>query len=313
MKQQQGVALITAVLIVALVTAAAVAMASRQQLDIRRTANIFNNDKAHLFALGAEDFARNVLEWDVTTKDGDDKKVDHLGEDWAQVVSVPVEGAMLTGSLQDLQGRINLNSLVDKDGKPNQVMLKRFKKLLRELDLNEGIADAVLDWIDQNPDPTGHDGAEDDYYMLQDPPYRSAHGKMASSSELLLIRGVDYDSYLVLETFVTALPKNETAINVNTAPAEILASLSDNLTLADGELLVEERDEDAFTDKDDFKSRANLKDDKDYNDALVAVGSNYFLINAMAEFDQSISQLHSLLERDENGKVKVLMRSRGAY
>ncbi len=311
--KQQGVALITAVLIVALVTAVAVAMASRQQFDIRRTANIFNSDKAYLFALGAEDYARNVLEWDITTKKGDDKKIDHMEEDWARVVSVPVEGAMLTGSLQDLQGRFNVNSLIKADGKKNDLMFERFKRLLKVLELEEGIAEAVLDWLDDNPDPTGLDGAEDDYYMLQDPPYRSAHGNMASGSELLLVKGVDYESYLVLEPFVTALPVNETAINVNTAPAEILASLSKNLTVEQGEQLVDTRDEDAFADIEAFNEEPLLKDDKDYDAAQLSVGSEYFLLNAMAEFDQSTSKLNSLLERDKDGKVKVIMRSRGVY
>ena len=41
--QQRGVALITAVLIVALVTVVAAAMATRQVLDIRRTENIIHS------------------------------------------------------------------------------------------------------------------------------------------------------------------------------------------------------------------------------------------------------------------------------
>ncbi len=312
-KQQQGVALITAVLIVALVTAAAVAMASRQQLDIRRSANIFNNDIAYQFALGAEDYARNVLEWDVT-KAG--STTDHLGEDWAQEVAVPVEGAMLTGSVKDLNGRINLNSLLDGNGARNAVMVKRFERLLRLLDLNQEIAEAVIDWVDnEGIDPTGLGGAEDDYYMLQTPPYRTPHGMMASSSELLLVKGVDYEGYQKLAPFVTALPERDTKINVNTAAAEVLASLADNMAIADGEALIAARPEDGFANIADVVGHSvlvNHQIPQNEQDSL-AVKSSYFLVDAMAEFDESIAQLHSLVHRNDTGGVRVVMRSRGAY
>ncbi len=312
MKQQQGVALITAVLIVALVTAIAVAMASKQQLDIRRSANIFNNDIAYLFALGAEDYARNVLEWDIT-KDG--SKIDHTGENWAQTVSVPVEGAMLTGTLQDLQGLINLNSLLNSNGEPNPIMQARFKRLLKQQDLEEAIADAVLDWIDKDIESTGFGGAEDDSYMLQTPPYRAANSLMVSSSELMLIKGVDAEAYSKLAPFVTALPKSDTAINVNTAPAEVLATLTASLTVADGEALVEARGEEGFDKIESFIDHnlmTNHPIPENERNSL-AVESGYFLLDAMAEFDQSIARLHSLLKRNPDGGVHVMMRSRGAY
>jgi general secretion pathway protein K len=309
MNKQQGVALITAVLIVALVTATAVAMASRQQVDISRSANIFDDDSAYLFALGAEDYARNVLEWDITRNGS---TTDTLGEDWAQEVAVPVEGAMLTGSMEDMQGRINLNSLFDDKGKPNAVMVKRFQRLLKLLNLEPEIADAVLDWIDSDIDPRPINGAEDDYYMLQTPPYRAANTRMSSSSELVLVKGVDYAAYQALAPFVTALPEITTAINVNTAPATVLATLADTLTVADGEALVEARGDEGFATIKDFTGQSLLSNHQ-IDDTFLDVKSSYFLMNAEAEFDQSTSRLHSLLARNKTGGVSVVMRSRGVY
>ena len=315
-KQQRGVALITAVLIVALVTAAAVAMASRQQLDIRRSANIFNNDIAYQFALGAEDFARNMLEWDADPKKGN-PKVDHLGEDWAQKAPpMVVEGAVLSGSIQDLQGRINLNALLKADGTRNQEMMKRFERLLRLLDLNQEIAEAVIDWVDnEGVEPTGVGGAEDDYYMLQTPPYRTPHGMIASSSELLLVKGVDYEAYQLLLPHVSALPDRETKINVNTASAEVLASLAENLAITNGEALIDARPKDGFDKISSFTVELNrLGNDNGYLEDFLDVQSSYFLVDAMAEFDESIAQLHSLVHRNNTtAGVRVVMRSRGAY
>lgn len=312
MKQrQQGVALITAVLIVALVTAAAVAMAARQQVDIRRSSNILSNDQAYLFALGAEDYARNVLEWDGDRIKGN-PDVDHLGEAWAQTVSVPVEGAMLNGSVQDLQGRFNLNALLDANGQPNQVMIERFKNLLRLLGLDENIAEAVVDWIDadNNPRP-GFGGAEEDFYLLQAPPYRAANTLMTSASELRLIRGMDDEAYQTLIPFVSALPASDTAINVNTAPAEVLAALEQNLTLQIGKELVEAREADEFATIAEFTGH-NLLANHQIDPNMVDVKSNFFRVDAVAKFDQAVARLHSLLKRD-SGKVEVLMRSRGVF
>lgn len=311
MRRQEGVALITAVLIVALVTAVAVAMAARQQVDIRRSANILSNDQAYLFALGAEDYARNVLEWDITK--ATPNNVDHLGEDWTRVVTVPVEGAMLKGSVQDLQGRFNLNALVDGNGQPNAAMVARFKKLLDLLGLTAEIADAVVDWIDTASNTQGFGGAEDDFYMLQEPPYRSANARMVSASELRLIRGVDDEAYQTLIPFVTALPESDTKINVNTAPAEVLASLANSMTLQDGKDLVEAREGGEFATIAEFSGHSLLSNHQ-IDPNLVDVQSNYFRVDAVAEFDSSVARLHSLLERNnDSGAVQVVMRSRGAY
>ncbi len=306
LRNQQGVALITAVLIVALVTAVAVTMASKQQFDIRRTANIFNNDIAYQFALGAEDYARDVLESDTSP-------TDHLGEDWAQEVAVPVEGAMLIGSVQDLQGRINLNSLLDGSAKVNGVVLKRFENLLGLLGLNNEIAQAVLDWIDVDIN-SRNGGGEDDYYMLQTPPYRAANRLMVSVSELLLVKGVDHEAYQLLFPHVSALPNIDSEINVNTASAAVLASLAATLTIADGEALIEARPDEGFVNiAKDFTNELNQLGSHQYDPTFLDIKSSFFLVDAMAEFDQSTAQLHSLVQRSKNDGVKVLMRSRGAY
>lgn len=309
MRQQRGVALITAILIVALVTAIGVSMASKQQLDIRRSANLLHNDKAYLFALGAEDFARNMLEWDLTKNT---TKVDHPNEDWAQTVSVPVEGVMLSGELQDQQGLFNLNSLLTADGETNTLMLERFKRLLRAVGVEEAIAQAVLDWQDEDINPRHNGGAEDDHYMLQQPPYRAANDRFVSVSELLLVNGVSHEAYTLLAPHVTALDDISLGININTATAAVLACLSDTLTLADGEALIEAREEEGFDKIDEFIKQpllSNHKLDKNF----LTVQSSYFMLNAVAEFEDNQAKLNSLLFRADDGKVSVLMRSRGVY
>ena len=303
--RQQGVALITAVLIVALVTTIAVAMASRQQLDIRRSANVFDGDQTWLVVLGGEDYARNVL-----VEDGKNSSDDTLDENWAQPVQFPFEQMMLSGQVEDMQGRFNLNNLLDGSGNVDPLALLRFERLLRLFDLDTAIAQAVVDWLDKDIDSKPNGGAEDDYYMQLQPGYRAANRLMVSASELRLVNGVTAEAYEKLAPYIVALP-GSTEININTASAAVLATMADNLTLADGESLLAARDKSgfgtiaAFTQQDVIKVAA-------IGDVGLSLKSDYFLLNAMAEFDNSRSQQFSLLWR-QNGIVKVIMRGQGAY
>ncbi|MBI3771852.1 MAG: type II secretion system minor pseudopilin GspK [Gammaproteobacteria bacterium] len=305
-KQQRGVALITAVLIAALVAATAVAMASRQQLDIRRTANLFDTDRAYLFALGGESFARMIL--------ADDRRrnnVDGLDEFWAKEVTIPVEGAVLSGKMTDQQGLFNLNNLVTDDGRPSEPDIKRFEHLLNVLGMDGKLSRAVVDWIDPDIEPQFSGGAEDDVYMQLNPPYRAANGRMASPSELVLVHGFSYADYQKLAPFVTALPVR-TKLNINTAPPELLATVVEGLTLQDGEALAEARGDKHYDKIEDFIGQPLLQ-----NRGVIAVdltvGSDYFLLQSSAEFDRGHMQLYSLLVRDDNAKIKVIMRGQGIY
>jgi len=100
------------VLITALIAIIAVTMASEQQLDIRRTGNILDRAQAWQFALGMETIARLALR-----KDAENNKTDHKMEEWNKPVQFPApdgaEGDMIGGRIEDLQGRFNLNNLVD--------------------------------------------------------------------------------------------------------------------------------------------------------------------------------------------------------
>jgi general secretion pathway protein K len=305
-QQQRGVALITAVLIAALVTAVAVAMASRQHLDIRRTANLFDTDRAYLFALGGESFARMIL--------ADDRRknnIDGLDEFWAKEVTIPVEGAVLSGKMTDQQGLFNLNNLVMDDGKPSEPDIKRFEHLLNVLGMDSKLVQPVVDWIDPDIEPHMPDGAEDDVYMQLNPPYRAANERMASPSELALVYGFSYADYQKLAPFVTALPVR-TKLNINTAPPELLAIVVEGLTLQDGEALAEARGDEHYDKIEDFIGQPMLQN-RGVIAADLTVGSDYFLLQSGAEFDRGQMQLYSLLARDDNAKIKVIMRGQGAY
>jgi general secretion pathway protein K len=189
-RPQRGVALITALLVVAIATVAAVTMASRQQLDIRRTAGLLHGEQAWAYALGAENWARVVLR-----RDARNNRIDTLEEDWSTQPPVSfVEGGSIVGRLIDLQGRFNLNNLVQQNGAVDAKALVFYKRLLRRLDLDERLADALVDWIDPDINVRFPDGAEDETYLLVDPPYRTANRPLVDSSELRRCRRTSWRS-----------------------------------------------------------------------------------------------------------------------
>jgi len=300
---QKGVALITALLVVATAAAAAVAMAARQQLDIRRTANLLHNIQANAYTEGAESWAKVVLQ-----RDAQDSQIDTLNEDWA--TSLPpttVEGGGITGRLVDLQGLFNLNSLVDGNGQAVEQAITRYKTLLRNLQIDEGLADALVDWIDADINVHFPDGAEDQTYLLLKPPYRAANQPMADVSELRLVQGYTPQIVAALLPYIVALPV-ATPINVNTAPAEVLRTLDANMSQSAAEGLVAAREETPFNSVAEFQSNPALQGGQ-FDPNAASVSSQWFRLVAEADIGQARSQLTSELMR-VHGTVTVVQRDR---
>jgi len=301
--QEKGVALITVMLILALATILAVSMSSRQQLDIHRSANVFNFEQAYQYELGAESWAKQIL-----IRDQKDNEIDSFEDDWATVLPLlPIEGGQMKGQIEDLQARFNINNLV-LDGKPQKLYIDRFKRLLRNLDLNENMSAVIVDWIDSN-EQIGFSGAEDSEYLNLSPAYRAANQAMSDVSELLLIKDVDFESYEKLRPFVCVL-KSNTAININTASAEILSSIVKDITLEEAKSLVEDRNKGIYEKLENFLQHPLLKQKKVNNEGL-SVSSNYFQLNSTVQIERISVEYTTILNRESNGSVRVLKRSRG--
>ena len=300
---EKGVALITVMLILALATILAVSMSSRQQLDIHRSANVFNFEQAYQYELGAESWAKQIL-----IRDQKDNEIDSFEDDWATVLPLlPIEGGQMSGQIEDLQSRFNINNLV-LDGKPQKLYIDRFKRLLRNLDLNEDMSAVIVDWIDSN-EQVGFSGAEDNEYLNLSPAYRTANQAMSDVSELLLIKDVDFESYEKLRPFVSVL-KSNTAINVNTASAEVLSSIVKDITLEDAKSLVEDRNKETYKKLENFLQHPLLKQKKVNNEGL-SVSSNYFQLNSTVQIERISVEYTAILHRESSGSVRILKRSRG--
>ena len=301
-RQQRGVALVTALLVVAIATVAAIAMANRQQLDIRRTSSLLHAEQAWAYVLGAENWAMVILR-----RDRDDSEIDTLDEDWSTQPPVSfVEGGSIIGRLIDLQGRFNVNNVVS-NGEVSAESVDYYKRLLLLLDLDEGLAEALVDWIDVDIDVRFPDGAEDESYLLLDTPYRGANRPLADISELRLIKGYTGEVIAKLRPYVVALPET-TAININTADAVVLAALAADLGLSDGEALVEARGEDGYQTVDNFKQQPALNA-KQIDDASLSVKTRWFLMVSQSDIGQGRARLASLIQRNDDA-LRIVRRQR---
>jgi len=303
-QRQQGVALITAILVVALATTAAAAMMSRQQLDIRRSANLMEADQIRLYERGMVGWAGQILR-----RDREQGVVDHLKEEWATLLPpMPVENGQLAGYLEDMQGRFNLNSLL-KDGVKDELAVARFRRLLALLGLDQDLATAVVDWLDKDIDMGFPGGAEDYVYLGRQPAYRAANRLMVSPSELLLIDGVGQEQYHKLAPFVAVLPA-ATGININTASAQVLMSLADGIDEKAAEQLQQGRGEGGYSDIGKFLAQ-DVFAGREVSEEGLAIGSSYF----MATSDISIGRIQQrhfdLLYRNDQGQTHTLMHSVG--
>jgi general secretion pathway protein K len=302
LSEHRGVALITALLVVALATMAAVAMATRQQLDIRRTASLLHSEQAYSYVLGAESWAQVVL-----ARDLQESEIDTLDEDWSTKPPVSVvEGGSVFGRIIDLQGRFNVNSLSGGAG-PDSDAISRYRRLLSLLELDEALVDPLVDWIDADIEVRFPDGAEDEAYLLLDTPYRAANQPLSDISELRLIKGYTPEVIEKLRPHIVALPQ-ATPINVNTASAEVLSLVAEELTRADGESLVEARGEEGFQSVDSFKQDPSLHG-KEVDDGSLSVSSQWFLMVSEANIGDGRARLASLIQRSDRG-VLVVRRQR---
>lgn len=312
--RQRGVALITAVLIVALATILATQIGFDSALEQRRSAGVLLLDQAFEVGLGAEAWAASYLKDDAakTTED-------HLAENWATPIPpIPIDGGFIEGQMEDLQGRFNLNNLIlpGVEGVRNPEGLRQFQNLLAVLELEPKWADLIVDWLDENTEPLFPDGAEDSVYLSQAPPYRTANTAITSVSELLAIADFGLERYQKLRPHVAALPRG-TKINVCTATGAVLDALDEAGTVQfsiDPEGLAKNRERDCFPTVDDMSGIINPNLWPVVQDQI-SVTTSYIGLRAFVTIGTTEFSLYSLLYREprtSGGVVRPVMRNFGA-
>lgn len=285
---QRGLALITAMLVVAIAATTAAYLSFDQQIWLRQSQNLTDRAQAEVVRAGAQEWAITLL-----AKDVKDSKSDDLTEDWAKPLPpLAVEGGQVTGRIHDAQAKFNLNNLV-RGNAPSPPDIGAFKQLLQSLSIDPNLSDAVIDWIDtdSNASPAG---AEDIDYLQMKTPYRAANLPMQSVEELRLVRGFSREIVEKLRPWVTALPQ-PTEINVNTAPKEVLGALFYTLPASAIDTLISER---PYTDQAKLAARLQeLAAGKTVPQAFFGIKSSYFDVEVSTLFGRYQRTTQALIQR----------------
>jgi general secretion pathway protein K len=313
-RTQHGVALLVALVLMALVSIITYDVWFSGLFEQRRTIAALSLEQGMQYALGAEIWAAEILQQDVQNS-----TQDHLAETWATPMPpIPVDGGQIEGGLEDMQGRFNLNDLIDPStGAANPDAVEQFRRLLELVGLEQSWADKMVDWIDADNIPTIPDGAEDSVYMAQSPPYLAANVPITSTSELLALPQFGIERYRKLAPFVAALPVG-TPINVCTAPAEVLDSLAVGFRQfsLDPKSLAQQRTSKCFPSLTDLQATLPPTDwqrilKQNGGASMVADNTRFFRLTAVVTIGTSQFTLYSLLLRDKGGQVWPILRSWG--
>jgi general secretion pathway protein K len=319
-QRQRGVALITAVLIVALATILAVNVGFKGYLDMRRSGTLFALDQGYEVALGAEAWAADILNADLRASPNQTT----FAQKWATPLPpIPIEGGEIEGVLEDMQGRFNLNSLIATNGTVDEGAVKQFENLLEELQIERSWARKFVDWIDTDTVEQFPDGAEDSTYTSQKPPYLTANMPVTRASEILSLVGFGYERYKKLEPYITALPIG-TKLNVCTASGVVLDSLSTNSQQQwsrGEEQLAKSRTSGCFPTMQDVLTALSTDEEAKkrlsggaaggQSNMILTETSSYFRATVWVTIGTTQFTLYSLLSRGSTGLVRPILRSFG--
>ncbi len=323
---QKGVALITVMLIVALIAILATQMTARLQLQMQRTTNVGSNQQAYWYAMGAEAFAKGILRKSFE----DSEEVTNLEQIWAQGENTfPVDFGEITGEITDLHSCFNLNALrTDNNDENNQntkksAARKGFEELLIALNIEgvgnfeaESMADALTDWLDADGSISSAGGAEDNDYAAKEFPYLAANNYLASIGELRVIEHFSVAVINKLKDYACVLPNtNLNKVNVNTIAQDRVEILVGMLGISqnDASQVLSSREDDGFENIDDFfalkeLSKAEISAEQKEQ---FTVKSEYFKLKTTASFNNSYFAMNSVIQVENKNKINVISRRIG--
>ena len=236
---KDGVALVTTLMVVALLVAGVVELNRLAIADIEVSGH-FGDDKKMLYlAISGMNAARDLLSSDLLESENDT-----LLEPWAksrdyfQFASVAFAQGKIEGEIIDENGKLDVNSLISPNGEFDQTqkgIMERFlgqpKFGLTEEQVNT-IVYSLKDWMDEDEEISGIHGAEDSFY--RDRGYSCKNGPLDSLEEMLLVRGVTEEIFngnrerSGISSYLTVYGASE--LNINTAPIPVLMALSSDMT-----------------------------------------------------------------------------------
>jgi len=314
---KEGIALITTLVVVALLVAVVVEFNRTAVAEIEISKNFSEDKRITHLAISSVNAIKDLLHLE-----GMGSKEDTLLEDWAKAQSLfetaggALQEGVLEGTIVDECGKINVNSLVNEKGQFDDVQQNLWERLLKQprfglsSDQIEAIVHGVKDWIDKDDEVTGIFGAEDSFYRARG--YGCRNGPFHTIEELLLIKGMTNEIFFGHGTregicsYFTVFGKAE--INVNTAPVPVLMAFSEQMT---EDLALEmdkfRRDE---TNKRALSNKTWYKTIWPYGELLpektMTVSSDAFSVHLKVTLGESVKEIRAVISRASESEPSLL-------
>ena len=343
--RQSGAALLAAMLTVTLVATFAAAALWQQW----RSVEIETAERARVqstwILTGALDWSRLILR-----EDSRAGGADHLAEPWAvplnearlsaflavdKNASDTEREAFLSGQVVDLQGKLNVNNLIEGNSL-SAPALASFSRLFESLGLPKEqlltLASSLLSAV-RDPAPAGAGGTPNPNTAsgstgatppstgtsapaptvntptpVTAPVATALSPLMPERVEQLAWLGLPRDTLKALGPYITLLPQR-TTVNLNTASAEVIHASTPGLDMTDAQRLVTARERKHFSTLADANQQLGSTEVK-FSDAQHAIASRFFEVTGQLRLDQTLVQERSVLQRD-NQQVRTLWRERG--
>lgn len=316
LKESSGFALILTILVISLLVALTLQFNVSMRADLYGAANLRDGTKLACIAKSGVNLACAVL-----FKDALDSKVDSLTEAWADSKTLSSASALMFEQgrfevqITDHSGRIQINQLVDKEGKYNPKQKDLISRFLSSaefgLDAQEvgNLLDALKDWIDPDNEVTGF-GEESSYYQALQVAYSCRNGPMEYLEELLLVKGITRELFYGTQEkpgishYLTVYGDGK--ININTAAPLVLGSLSDQLDqeMIQDMVVYREDEQNDLKDLTWYKKVPGISD-VTIDPELVTTASTYFEITSNAIKEAMSKRVKSMIDRKE-GTPKIL-------
>jgi len=326
---QRGAALITALLLVALMAMVAVQLVNLTRFATARTAWIDRGAQAYWYAQGARELAELAL-----VKSGEaSRPVMRSDELWMSGLQVfPVEGGLVSGEIRDGANCLNLNALAPENADDPvtrqeleaqaQWSRRSFILLANQSEVPVGLAETVLaqlvDWIDRDGQPELK-GAEDQTYARFDPPYLTANQSLVELMELRALPAMTPALFEVLARFACVRPINsQPALNLNSLRLEqagLLSTVFDGrLSRSDAETVLFRRPAAGYEALAEFWADpliARLKPDDDMR-ARVGLTTHWFELDLRVRLNGARFEMEQLVELTRSGEVRLVNQRFGA-
>jgi general secretion pathway protein K len=283
----------------------------QQQVQVRSIENQRLQLQKQWILRGALDWASLILREDLTHSSFDD-----LTEPWAVPLAetkldqyvdnghadTDAADATLSGSISDAQARLNLTNLCPQGVViPDEV--EAFRRLLSIAKLDPALAQATADIMAAGQRSPAANAVNPNSQSGPQPM------NLAQIDDLLAVPGFTPEILAKIKDFVIFLP-HATPVNVNTAPAEVLAARIDGLSLADATTLVTSRNTASFRFISDFVARLPIAFPS-YNyptQSQADISTNYFLVNGKVRMSRAELEMQALIERNRTSTQLIWIR-----